>query len=110
MEQLHFPGAMILTLDITIKYIGILGRYLEEILTSIKLKSFGNGSSQKTVGVILGQLYLTSKKRMVELYEAMVLRGYDGEHFKAKSFRLGIVDWLTIVEILAVIIICGVIR
>lgn len=47
---------------------------------------------------------------MVELYEAMVLRGYDGEHFKGKSFRLGIVDWLTIVEILAVIIICGVIR
>lgn len=58
----------------------------------------------------MGQLYLTSKKRMVELYEAMVLRGYDGEHFKAKSFRLGIVDWLTIIEILAVIIICGVIR
>lgn len=47
LEQLHFPGVMILTLDITIKYIGILGRHLEEILTSIKLKSFGNGSSQK---------------------------------------------------------------
>ena len=110
LEQLHFPGVMILTLDITIKYIGILGRYLEEILTSIKLRSFGNGSSRKTVGVILGQLYLTSGKRMTELYEAMVLRGYDGEHFKAKSFRFGVVDWLTVVEVLAVIIICGVIR
>lgn len=29
---------------------------------------------------------------MVELYEAMVLRGYDGEHFKAKSFKLGLAE------------------
>ena len=74
--QLHVPSIIVLTVDITIKYTYTLGNYLQEILYSIRLRTLGQRVNHQMMGVIIGQLYLSARKRMNELYQAMLLRGY----------------------------------
>lgn len=76
LRQLHLPEVMILTIDITIKYAYTLGHYLQEILYSVRLRTLGQRVSRQMLGVIVGQLYLSARKRTNDLYQAMVLRGY----------------------------------
>ncbi|KEK14507.1 energy-coupling factor transporter transmembrane protein EcfT [Limosilactobacillus reuteri] len=76
LKQLHCPSVIILTLDITMKYVYTLGNYIQELLNSIKLRTCGQHVNRKMMGVILGQVYLSAKKRTTDLYNAMLLRGY----------------------------------
>lgn len=42
LKQLHLPNVIILTLDITMKYVYTLGVYIQELLSSIKLRTLVN--------------------------------------------------------------------
>lgn len=76
LRQLHLPSLIVLTIDITIKYAYTLGNYLQEILYSVRLRTLGQQVDRHMLGVIVGQLYLSARKRMNDLYQAMLLRGY----------------------------------
>ncbi len=76
LKQLHFPNVLILTLDITVKYCYLAGIYLQESLYSIRFKTLGQKASFQLLGNLIGELYLSLKSRMNDLYQAMVLRGY----------------------------------
>lgn len=76
LKQLHFPSVLILTLDITVKYCYLAGIYLQESLYSIRFKTLGQKASLHLLGNLIGELYLSLKQRMNDLYQAMVLRGY----------------------------------
>lgn len=76
LKQLHFPSVLILTLDITVKYCYLAGIYLQGSLYSIRFKTLGQKASFHLLGNLIGELYLSLKSRMNDLYQAMILRGY----------------------------------
>lgn len=65
LKQLHLPNVIILTLDITMKYVYTLGVYIQELLSSIKLRTFGQHVNRRVLGVIIGQVYLSAKNEPV---------------------------------------------
>ncbi|MGQ5709892.1 energy-coupling factor transporter transmembrane component T family protein [Lactobacillus sp. PSON] len=105
LEQIHFPSVMILTLDITMKYVYTLGIYIQEVLNSIKLRTFGQHVNRKVLGVIVGQVYLSAKKRTVDLYQAMTLRGYNNKNVVNWKLSWNKYDNLSLIEILAAVIV-----
>lgn len=107
LEQLHLPSVIILTLDITMKYVYTLGVYIQELLSSIKLRTFGQHVNRRVLGVIIGQVYLSAKKRMADLYQAMVLRGYNSNNQVSRCIGWNKYDLISLSELLlAVVIYC----
>lgn len=104
LKQLHCPGVIILTLDITMKYVYTLGSYIQELLNSIKLRTFGQHVNRKMMGVILGQVYLSAKKRTTDLYNAMLLRGYNGTNANKGKLTWNKYDLFSMGELLVAII------
>ena len=107
LRQWHLPTIIILVIDITIKYIYMLGMFLEELLYSIRLRTLGQHVSRQVLGALLGQLYLSSKERTTETYQAMVLRGYSRD---SKGYSLdrrlpfNRCDFGVLVELVALIV------
>ena len=82
----RLPDVVIFILDTTIKYIFLLGRQAQELLTALKLRSVGkNSSKEKSFSGVLGVTFLKSREMSEEMYQAMICRGFTGEYFRAES-------------------------
>ena len=79
--QCHVPGIFILTLDMTVRFLVILGRYSGEILEAVTLRRVGekNWRSAQTGGV-LGITFLKSRQMAEQTSEAMACRCWRGEY------------------------------
>ena len=78
---LHVPGVFIFTLDITLKYIVILGNISVDLLNAVRLRSVGrNRDKSNAMSGILSVTFLKSRQMADEMYQAMVCRGFDGEY------------------------------
>ena len=76
LRAFHIPDIFIFTLDITLKYIAVLGEICMEILTSLRLRSIGqNKKKAKAFSGILGISFLKSREMADEMYAAMCCRG-----------------------------------
>ena len=81
LAKFHVPGVFIFTLDITLKYIVLLGNISAELLNALTLRSVGkNRKKSESVSGVLGVTYLKSREMADEMYQAMVCRGFDGEY------------------------------
>ncbi|HFD6466625.1 energy-coupling factor transporter transmembrane component T [Enterococcus hirae] len=103
LRQLRIPYVILITFDIALKYIFVLGRYLEDILYNIRLKMLGQNINYKLFGAIIGQLYFISKDKMIELYQVMKIRGYENSLYK-KKIKLTKFDFFTIFELMIVLL------
>ncbi len=75
MRTFHVPSLFIFTLDITLKYISVLGEICVEILRSVSLRSVGkNPDKAKSFSGILGITFLKSSEMAEEMYAAMCCR------------------------------------
>lgn len=102
LKQLRLPTTLILILDITIKYIYVLSMYLKEMLDGIRLRTLGQSVDYKLIGALIGQLYFISRKKMLELHQAMMLRG--GESLENnRKITIDFLDYFLIIEIIAII-------
>ena len=82
----HVPDIFIFTLDITLKYIVILGDISIDMLNALKLRSIGrNTTKAASLSGILGVTFLKSRHMADEMYGAMVCRGCDGTYAKSKK-------------------------
>lgn len=73
----HIPEIFIFTLDITLKYIVILGDIALDMLNALKLRSVGiNKSKSSSLSGILVVTFLKSRQMADEMYDAMTCRGY----------------------------------
>lgn len=88
-ESLRFfciPDIFIFTLDITLKYIVILGENCGNMLEALKLRSVGkNRKKSQAFSGILGVTFLKAKEMAGETYEAMQCRGFEGEYRRVKK-------------------------
>ena len=86
MREFHIPSLFIFTLDITLKYITILGGLCGDILTSLRMRSIGkNPDKAKSLSGVLGITFLKSQEMAQEMHAAMCCRGFTGEYEKKRK-------------------------
>jgi cobalt/nickel transport system permease protein len=93
LKRFHVPDLLIFILDITLKYIVMLGEFCVELLYSLKLRSVGkNRSKYSSMAGIAGTLFIKSREMAEEMYTAMECRGFDGEYRVYQKFSFGLSD------------------
>lgn len=89
MRTFRLPSIFIFTLDITLKYISVLGEMCAAILTSVWLRSVGkNPQKAKALSGVLGISFLKSGEMAEEMHAAMCCRGFTGEYKKKQKYTL----------------------
>lgn len=98
LRAFRVPDLLIFTLDITLKYISILGEVCLDILTALKLRSVGkNPQKAKAFSGILGISFLKSREMADEMYASMCCRGFTGEYERKHRYRFRKPDLLHLV-------------
>ncbi len=81
LRKFHVPGVIIFIMDITFRYIVLLGKLMEELLTAVELRSVGrNDKKYASVGGIMGVTFLRGSEMNKEMYEAMQCRGFTDDY------------------------------
>ena len=94
-RQLHFPELFVLVLDLSIRYLVILGHYSGALLEAVTMRSVGTVSWKHSgAGGILGTTFLKSQQMAQQTEEAMRLRGFDGAYPALNRSRFGLRDVL----------------
>lgn len=97
LRQLRFPDILILVLDLTIRFLVMLGRYSNALLEAVTMRSVGKVSWRDSgAGGILGTTFLKSTEMAQETEEAMRMRGFDGTYPSLEERRAGWKDLLMI--------------
>lgn len=88
LKQLHIPDIFILTMEITIRYIYLLGDFSLNLLYALRLRSVGrNNKKYGSIAEIMGTLFIRSKNMGDEMYSAMECRGFTGEYTSFSTFK-----------------------
>ncbi|MGE5626973.1 MAG: energy-coupling factor transporter transmembrane component T family protein [Solirubrobacterales bacterium] len=107
LKFLFIPDLFIWIMDITIKYIVILGEHSINLLYALKLRSVGkNDKKYNNLSVIIGNLFLSSKDMGEEMFAAMACRGFTGEYTSISKLKFDKIDALYTVLNLLVPILC----
>lgn len=97
LKTFFIPDIFILVLDITIKYIVLLGEFSLNMLYSLKLRSVGRNKNKYTsLSGIAGTMFIKSKEMAEDMYAAMECRGFTGEYHVNRKIRLSIADFIYI--------------
>ena len=98
LKRLFVPDIFILVLDITIKYIVMLGEFALNMLYALKLRSVGkNKRKYGSLAGIAGTMFIKSKEMAEEMYHAMECRGFTGEYQVYSNFKMRLADYIYIV-------------
>ena len=104
LKAFHVPDLFIFTLDITIKYIVLLGDVCVNMLNALRLRSVGkNRTKGKALSGVLGVTFLKSREMADEMYGAMACRGFEGEYTKPRNRQLSWKDAATALFLAAMI-------
>ncbi|MGV8981001.1 energy-coupling factor transporter transmembrane component T [Clostridium sp.] len=97
LKVFHVPDMFIFVLDITIKYIIVLGEFSLNMIYSLKLRSVGRSKNKTTaLSGIVGTMFIKSKEMAEEMHNAMECRGFTGEYKTYSKFKLKIADYICI--------------
>jgi cobalt/nickel transport system permease protein len=80
-STLHLPDVFVYTLDSTVRYLVILGRFCNRLSEAVRLRTFRKTNWRKSgAGGIMGTVILKSNQMTSAQYEAMVCRGFRGKY------------------------------
>lgn len=95
LKLLKIPDIFIWIMDITIKYIVLLGEYSINLLNALKLRSIGITSNKyNSLTGIMGNLFIKSYKMSEEMFNAMECRGFIGEYTTKINFKFNKIDYI----------------
>ncbi|PJI06927.1 MULTISPECIES: energy-coupling factor transporter transmembrane component T family protein [Clostridium] len=95
LKLLFIPDMFIWIMDITIKYILLLGEHSLNLLYALRLRSIGVTSNKyKSLTGIIGNLFIKSYKMSEEMFHAMECRGFVGEYTTKVNFKLKKIDYI----------------
>lgn len=81
LRKLHVPGIFVFTIDITLKYIVLLGNLISDLLTSMLLRSVGKNNKKYTsIGGVMGVTFVRGTEMNQQMYEAMQCRGFTDDY------------------------------
>ncbi len=93
LKTFFVPDVFILVLDITLKYILLLGEFSINMLYSLKLRSVGKNDRKYTsLSGIAGTMFIKSKEMAEDMYAAMECRGFTGEYRVRQKLRFTFAD------------------
>lgn len=93
LKVFFLPDLFIFVLDITIKYILLLGEFALNMLYALRLRSVGRNSSKHTsLSGVAGTMFLKSGEMAGELHAAMECRGFTGEYLRPKKLSINALD------------------
>ena len=93
LKRFFIPDVFILVLDITVRYLVLLGDFSLQMLHALKLRSVGrNPGKRAALSGIAGTMFLRSRDMAEEMHAAMVCRGFTGEYRTTERFSLGWID------------------
>ncbi len=94
LKRFFVPDIFILVLDITIKYIVMLGEFTLNMMYALKLRSVGKNKNKYTsLSGIAGSLFIKSKEMAEDMYAAMECRGFTGEYQVYNNFKFTLADF-----------------
>jgi len=94
LKFLFIPDMFIWIMDITIKYIVLLGEHSINLLFALKLRSIGITSNKyNSLTGIMGNLFIKSYKMSEEMFHAMECRGFIGEYTTKVNLKLKKMDY-----------------
>lgn len=97
LKLLFIPDIFIWIMDITIKYIVLLGEHSINLLYALKLRSIGTTSNKyNSLTGIMGSLFIKSYKMSEEMFHAMECRCFVGEYATKVNFTLKKFDYIYI--------------
>lgn len=89
LKSLFIPDIFIWIMEITIKYIVILGEHSLNCLYALKLRSVGkNNNKYISLSRIIGNIFLMSKDMGEEMFSAMECRCFTGEYKSVSKFNI----------------------
>lgn len=89
------PDIFIFVLDITIKYIVLLGEFSLNMVYALKLRSVGRNNNKSTaLSGVVGTMFIKSKEMAEEMYGAMESRGFTGTYKVYKKFKFKLADYI----------------
>jgi cobalt/nickel transport system permease protein len=95
LKGFFIPDIFVVVLDITIKYIIMLGDFALNMMYALKLRSVGkNNNKYSSLSGVTGTMFLKSKEMAEDMYHAMACRGYTGEYRVQYKFKFTIIDFL----------------
>ena len=105
-EELKVPRFMIMLASFTYRYLFILADEVIKMKRARDSRCFGGKWiwHAKTIGHMIGTLFLRSYERGERIYIAMVSRGYEGEFNRTKSAKFSIGDYAFVASITMVIL------
>lgn len=111
LASLRVPGLFILVLDITVRYIELLGAVAVRLLEAMALRSVGvNRDKLASLGGVAGTLFLKSRAMAGDLQAAMECRGFTGEYRRPGSLHLTAVDAVPTLAVIALLVAFVVVR
>lgn len=100
LKVFHIPDMFIFVLDITIKYIIVLGEFSLNMVYALKLRSVGKSRGKDTsLAGIIGTMFIKSKEMAEDMYSAMECRGFSGEYIVYSKNKFKIADFFCIIFI-----------
>ncbi len=81
LRKLRVPGVFVFVLDLTLRYIVLLGRLMVDLLTARGLRAVGKDAHPwRSVGGVLGVTFLQSTELSRETWEAMSCRCFTDDY------------------------------
>jgi cobalt/nickel transport system permease protein len=105
LKRFFIPAVFIQVLDITIKYICLLGEFSLQMFYSLKLRSIGrNRKKILSLSGLVGGLFVKSLESSELLYSAMECRCYDGKYVTGIKMKVTVEE---IVYAVSCLLICS---
>jgi cobalt/nickel transport system permease protein len=94
LEQLRMPRVMVMILSFMYRYIFVLVDEAMRMKQARDSRNFGGGRWRqvRTMGNMIGTLFIRSYERGERVYAAMAARGFDGQSRTLNHFSFGLVD------------------
>ncbi len=93
LKRFRIPDLIIFVLDITLKYIVMLGEFTLDMLYALKLRSVGRNKEKVTsLSGVAGTMFIKSRIMAEDMYGAMACRGFTGEYKVFGKFGFHIAD------------------
>lgn len=90
LASFRVPDVFLLTLDLTVKYISLLGGLVLDMLSALKLRSVGRDERKAdSLAAIAGTVFLKSREAALEEYQAMECRCFSGTYRLPRASRGG---------------------
>ena len=110
LRQLHVPHVIVLILSFMYRYIFVLMDEMMRMRQARDSRNFGGSRLHqlKTIGNMIGTLFIRSYERGERVYGAMLSRGFDGEVRTLKALKFGRNDIYFSISFGLVLVICGI--